>query len=296
MMRVRDQLLTFLICGMLAGAARGETPVDTSAYAPECGIDIRQEGDQLHAVWPIAEGEFGRLVLNLRQGESLIEQLGVTRDAAAAIEPIIKDADPAVFVTVGSRNVPPGKPPEQKWQVFFDNPHHRPHETYVSQLDLERVRVSSQHRRAVISLDTLTVGPFTGSLELTLYADCRLLRMDAVATTDEDRLAIIYDAGLLCDEPNWRRFVWMDTEGRMRQAPANANGSDQPLAVRHRAIVAESAGGAVACFPPPHQFQFPRDYSDNHRFVWFGRGHNERSDRNGFRVRQNKDGGGNIVP
>lgn len=281
---------------MACVAARGEVPVDVSAYAPECKVKIQQNGEQLTASWPIAEGEFGRLALSLKAGEPLIRQLGVSRDASGRFEPLVERVDPAVFLTVGSRQAPPGKPPEQVWQVFFDNPHRRPHHTYLSRLDLQRVKVASRHERATISVDTLTAGPFTGSLEFTLYAGCRLMRIDAVVSTKEDRLAMIYDAGLLCDEPSWRQFSWLDTEGRLRRAPAAPAASDQALAVRHRTLLVESSEGTLACFPPPHQFQFPRDYTDNLRFVWFGRGHNALTDRYGFGVRQNKDGGGNYVP
>jgi hypothetical protein len=65
--------------------------------------------------------------------------------------------------------------------------------------------------------------------------------------------------------------------------------------VRHRTIIAESDGGSVACFPPPHQFYFPRDLTDNLKFVWAGKGHGQ-SDPFGFGVRQWPDGGGAYVP
>jgi hypothetical protein len=70
----------------------------------------------------------------------------------------------------------------------------------------------------------------------------------------------------------------------------------QAIEVRHRTIVAEGESGAVACFPPPHQFQFPRDYSTNLAFVWAGEGYQGLEGKAGFGVRQHKDGGGNFVP
>jgi hypothetical protein len=76
----------------------------------------------------------------------------------------------------------------------------------------------------------------------------------------------------------------------------NPNVKDQPLAVRYRTIVAETPRGAVACFPPPHQYQYPRDWSDNFRFVWWGRDHHPDAQSLGFGVRQDKAGGGAFVP
>ena len=42
---------------------------------------------------------------------------------------------------------------------------------------------------------------------------------------------------------------------------------------RHRTVVAESETGSVAAFPPPHQFFFPRDLTENLSNGWFGTGH-----------------------
>jgi hypothetical protein len=274
-------------------AARGDVAVDISAYSRDCGVDVERENDLLTIAWPVAKEERGRLVLNLKPGEPLIEELSLATDEAG--EPLFADADPAVVVTVGSREVPPGKPPEQVWQVFFDNPHRRPHQRYASKLDKQSVRVTSRHRRAVVAIDKLTVGPFTGAFEFSFYPGCRLFRVDAVVTTNEDRLAIFYDAGMWCDRPP-ETFAWMDTEGRMQSGATVQVAEATPFAVRHRALIAGSRGaGSLACFPPPHQFQFPRDYTDNLRFVWAGRDDGF-TDRFGFGVRQNKDGGGNFVP
>jgi hypothetical protein len=276
--------------------AWGDVAVDWSDYSPDCGVDVERVDGRLVIAWPMAQAERGRLVLNLTPGEPLIDELEISTDAAGG--PLIQNADPAVFVTVGSREVPPGKPPEQVWQVFFDNPHRRPHQVFASKLEKQSVRVASRQRRVTVAIDRLSVGPFTGELEFTFYAGCRLFRVDAAVSTDEDRLAIFYDAGLLCDAPPETSFAWMDTEGRIQKTPAGGTTQDRPLAVRHRTILLESdaGSGSLACFPPPHQFQFPRDYTDNLRFVWYGRGHNGLTDRFGFGMRQNKDGGGNFVP
>ncbi len=66
--------------------------------------------------------------------------------------------------------------------------------------------------------------------------------------------------------------------------------------MHHRAIVAESDAGSVACFPPPHQFFFPRDLTDNQSTVWAGTNHRGLDDRPGFGIRQTETGGGNFVP
>src|SRR4030095_487196 len=81
-----------------------------------------------------------------------------------------------------------------------------------------------------------------------------------------------------------------DTEGRWQRTAVEPPGSDQPIAVRHRALIAETEHGSIACFPPPHQFHFPRDCTDNLKFAWFGSGHHGKSAAFGFGVRQVADG------
>jgi hypothetical protein len=52
----------------------------------------------------------------------------------------------------------------------------------------------------------------------------------------------------------------------------------------------------VACFPPPHQYQFPRDWTNNFQFAWMGRGRHGLGERFGIAVRQDPAGGGAFVP
>src|SRR5262249_45260612 len=149
----------------------------------------------------------------------------------------------------------------------------RPYQSFLGQLHLQRVRVSSEGHRAHVALGELTVGAFTGEWVFTFYPGSRLLHVEAVVATEEERRAILYDTGLTGNTPGWQRFAWMDTEGHMQHANADVQVTDRPLAVRHRTLIAECPQGSVACFPPPHQFQFPRDWTDNLKFVWLGRDH-----------------------
>ncbi len=208
----------------------------------------------------------------------------------------MRQLDPAVYLTVGVRRTPSGKPADQKWQVFFDNVHKQPHVTHLGALNLTHVSVQSYGRRAILSLGDYTLGPFRGVLQLVVYAGSPLLHLQAVVRTEEDRRAIIYDAGLVSAVDGWKQWVWYDTEGELHEQAANHEAKSEPLMVRHRALAGETSHGAVAVFPSPHQFFFPRDWSDNLRYVWHGREHQGLTKEYGFGIRQNKDGGGNFVP
>ena len=61
--------------------------------------------------------------------------------------------------------------------------------------------------------------------------------------------------------------------------------------------MAESPGGSLAAFPPPHRYFFARDLTDNLGYVWHGSGHRGLEPRAGFgRIRQSETGGGSYAP
>jgi hypothetical protein len=297
-------------------SARADTPIDLSGYRADCAVRVEAWNGSLKVAWPMAESESGETTLDLSGERPLIRQLATRRGAGEPVA-ILTDVEPAWFLTAGERRMPPDKPPEQQWEVFFDNPHQRPHQTHASKLAITKARVTGSGQRATVAIDGLTVGPFAGSVEFCFFAGSRLMRVDAVVTTKQDRLAVFYDEGIVADMASWREVVWVDTEGRTQRktlapegTPQRAFPTAQPLKVRHRAIVASGESGAVACFPPPHQFQFPRDYSTNLGFIWHGAGYQadartgvdagvnrrDHAAKVGFGIRQNKDGGGNFVP
>lgn len=290
--------------GARSSLAQTSVPVDLSGYRAECGIALETgaglgEG-RLGVTWPIVGDDSGRLVLDLRPGKPLVERLAIGSRAAGPRKgetALLADVDPVTFVTVGSRESPPDRPPGMSvFNVFFDSPARRASSTFRSQLEVKGAKVISRGRRATIVVDGLTIGPFAGALELTIYAGSPLLHVEAVVSTREERRAYLYDAGLVSGTPTWPRVAWKDTEGQFQRLESAGASGDRAIQVRHRTLVAESAGGSVACFPPPHQYFFPRDLTDNLRTVWAGRDHRGLEPRPGFGIRQAETGGGAYVP
>ncbi len=284
--------LAWALAAIPAGAA--ETfPVDLNDYRPECGISVRQEDDShLRISWDRgAGGDRVHLELDLRPGHPLIAQFG------SSASPPITDADFATFVTVGTRVGESGRPPGMSpFNAFFDSPADRPHQTYRAELDRKSVRVVSRGRRTSLILGDVSAGPFTGTLQLTAFADSPLLLVETVLTTNRPDTAYLYDTGVVADHPSWESVGWTDTEGHRRQEPFQETAHDRPLAVRHRLIAAGGPKGSVACFPPPHRFFFARDFTDNLKTIWTGRGHQKLEPRPGFGVRQAESGGGRFSP
>jgi len=277
--------------------AADAVPVDFTGMKAEKGVTVTRDGHQLAVEWPIERGESGRIAIDLRPGEPLIASLGFKDSGANPAVEVLKGVDPVTFLTVGSRvgeaNRPPGMSP---FNVFFDNPARRPFESYRAKLDLKNARVTGRAGRATVALGSLTAGPFAGELRITVYAGARLVHVEAALSTIAKDRAYLYDAGLVSAAPGWNRLAWLDTEGRFNHEAFDANTVDRPHSVRHRAIIAESDGGSVACFPLPHQYFFPRDVTDNLGFTWSGRGHRGLEERSGFGIRQFETGGGPYVP
>jgi hypothetical protein len=261
-----------LVCAALCAATtHAQSPttdvaVDLSGHKATSGTVIRRDDTRLRLTWPMAEGEYGVLVLQLRAKEPLIEELGIARTEDGAPTPLLRKVNPVTYLTVGVRDLSKG------WNVFFDNPPRRPHETFPAVLNLKKVRAQNQGRRSTVILDGLSAGPFRGDLRFSVYPRCRLVHVEAVVSTDKDACAILYDAGVTSPTPDWKTIAWLDTNDELQRAKATEQKTAVPVAARHRTIVAESDGGSVAVFPPPHQFIYPLDFVNNFKFVWHGRG------------------------
>ncbi len=284
---------------LASSRALADVPIDLGAFRAARGVRVETGGDGLTVEWPMDEagGETGRLAIDLRPGRPLIGSMGIVGVGGRAVE-ILKGVDPVTFVTVGTRVATPNRPPGMSpFNEFFDAPAKRAHRSHRAVLDVLHVEVTGRDGRATVAIGDLTAGPFAGALHLTIYAGARLVHVETVVRTAEDRTAFLYDAGLAAGTPTptWRSVAWVDTEGKVRRE-GKADAPDRAIAVRHRAIVAESDAGSVACFPPPHQFFTPRDITDNLATTWSGRGHRGLDDRPGFGVRQSESGGGNYAP
>jgi hypothetical protein len=283
---------------LLATVAHGEAiPVDLTGYRDGSEIKVSHQNDRLFVRWPMESGEYGRLVLDLQQGRPLIETIGIATDAKDEGKALLASVEPVTFLTVGSRESPPDRPKEMSvFNVFFDSPAGRPHTTERVQFALKQARVVSHGQRVIVELDELTCGSFHGKLRITVYAGARLVQVGAVLATSDERRAIAYDTGLAGDMTSVKKFGWMDTDGRFQRVDNTSDTSARPVMVRHRTLVGETVHGSVACFPPPHQFFFPRDLTDNQSVVWFGKGFRGLEARPGIGVRQTETGGGAYVP
>ena len=283
--------------GLVAGGLETE-PVspDLSAHSEASGVTLRVEGSTLVALWPTERGETGKLALSLLPDRPRIEDFSLIESGEATS--ILAGVEPVFFLTIGTRKGTPGRPPSMSpWNEFFDSPASRPHESHVSRFALKTAAALSEGRRTSIRMGEIEIGPFRGDVVITLYAGSRLVHIEAVVSTSLDGRAIIYDAALVGEPAAFGGAAWVPA-GRdgLERAAIDPSVRDRHIAVRHRALIAERGRGSIALFPPPHQYQFPRDWTDNLKFVWLGRGHLGLEERFGMGIRQAPSGGGNFVP
>ena len=110
-------------------------------------------------------------------------------------------------------------------------------------------------------------------MRFTVYRGTNLLRLEAIAKTDEPSVAYIYQGGLkgfssdLLPRVLWHDVPW--STHRQARSPAARPGEPNVLRARNRLAVAEGKDGSVAFFPPPHQFFFARELEVNLGYVWY---------------------------
>ncbi len=147
-------------------------------------------------------------------------------------------------------------------------------------------KVTSEGARLSVSFDGMTMGPFAGRLQFTVYTGTNLIRMEAIAMTNEPSVAYKYDAGLAgirLDEAT--RVSWRDTSNFAQDYRFGGARNDGPVPVKsaNRVIVAENAAGSIAALPPPHTFFWTREVETNLGYSWYQK---EGATTFGFGIRQ----------
>lgn len=284
-------------CGFATGVARADDAAvvpDLSGLNPHSLVSVKADGERLIVSWPTADAESARLTLRLVPGRPVVEELSISDLKGDHRETILKDADPVVGMTVGSREQGRNRPPGMSvFNEFFDNPHTRPSKRHDGVFKLTESKAESDGQRATIRFNGLKIGPFQGEWRISAFAGSRLVKIEAVVKTDRDRVAFVYDAGIVSGSFEGGKIAWTGTDGEFVENVDVVPDNWKPIAVRHRAIGVEVGGGSLVVTPPPHQFFFPRDFTNNVHTVAYG---HDSSHRVGLGIRQDVTGGGSFVP
>jgi len=116
----------FLVAALFVAASPAlgqDVPVNMEHYTPACGVAVRHNKQRVLVGWHLGTRASGRLTLDLRRGKPLIESLRIARESTETVEPLLEGVEPLTFLTVGTRQAPPNRPPEMSiFNTFFDKP------------------------------------------------------------------------------------------------------------------------------------------------------------------------------
>lgn len=132
--------------------------------------------------------------------------------------------------------------------------------------------VKTNGARLEISFPGVQLGVFEGRLQFTIYRGSNLIRMEVIGVTHEPSVAYKYDAGVdgVAIAPQ-SRIAWRDPAGHAEEFRFGGPLQNGPITVtsNNRVVIAQMANGAIAAFPPPHNFFWARETSYNLGYNWF---------------------------
>ena len=211
--------------------------------------------------------------LAIVNGTPTVRELAI-RKTGGAWATVGRDLVPEFSLTTGVRRTGHDLPYENRWDVFWDAPLNNAKEVrrFQASYHADRCAVRTDGARLEITFPGLTMGSFSGDLRFTIYRGTNLLRLEAIAKTDEPSVAYIYQGGLKGFSSDLLpRMLWHDVSSHSQAAEVSSVQAGKPiiLRARNRLAVAEGKNGSVAFFPPPHQFFFARELEVNLGYVWF---------------------------
>lgn len=244
------------------------------------GLGAHIENETLVVTWA------GEHAMPLRASFAIERATPVVRELAAGGAVLARNLTPEFTTVSGVRRAAHGLDYEHRWDVFWDAPLSIPGHGEnpglprkqeeirhgLSSFDTHSCEVRREGARIEISFPGLSLGIFSGRIQFTVYRGSNLMRMEAIAKTDEPSVAYKYTAGLRgFSTQDLARIRWRDAGGNQQKNEfgGTPNHDAVPLIARNRLAIAEGAGGSIAVFPPPHQFFFAREIEVNNGYVWY---------------------------
>jgi hypothetical protein len=277
---------------LLTGAAKPPI-VDLTGYLPQPGLQASIEDETLRLSWDGESQQECLVRFTLVDGVPTVRELAVRKRSSEWIT-LGRNLTPEFGVTTGVRRTGHGLPESNRWDVFWDAPLNHPEEVRraTASFRADKIEVRTDGARLEVSFPGLSMGVFSGGLRFTVYRATNLIRVEAVAKTDEPSVAYIYQAGLKgFSREKLPDIFWHDERGesQSKESVTGEPGRMNVLRARNRLAVAHGKVGSVAVFPPPHQFFFARELEVNLGYVW-----HRRDDDHGFSmgVRQPESAGG----
>lgn len=256
--------ILFFFLSMATVNLQAQVPVDLKGFDKKSGVQATVGEAMLSIEWPAGNAETAKVSIDLNKTNPLIGSLGVgTKEKQYTIA---RNLDPAVILTVGKRDLVS----QNGWNIFFDKTAYQKYQSYAVKLEKTDVKVVSSGSRTEITVNGAKAGPFSGSIQFTLYNGSPLMNVAAVMSTNVDSLAVIYDIGLTSRDTPWEKLFWADTEDYMWNVAVAKMDTVEMMAVKYRTIIGQGKEGNLAVFPAPHQYFYPLDNCYNLEHIWYG--------------------------
>ena len=279
---------------------------DLAGYTAASGLTVVVEQDQLAVTWTGTAGTELRARYAIDRAQPVVRGLAV-RKAGSQWVVLGENLTPEFTVHTGRRRVAFSQLSSLKdlgidiarqdvldreaWFAFWDAPFvvpgvregqnpmnpdlpRRPEEIQraVATFKTTSCEVKTDGARVEVNFPGLSMGIFSGSARFTHYRGTNLLRLEAIAKTDENLVAYRYDGALKgFSTGTLPRVRWSDTGGNPQEYQFGGARHDGPVAVRakNRVMIAEGGAGSVAVFPPPTVFFHTREVDTNLGYVWY---------------------------
>lgn len=259
--------------------------IDLKQFNTKSGVKVEGSYPDVTITWPAGYNGSAQMALNLKNGLPLFKSIGVDGNE------VIKNVDPEFILTEGKRDLVS----QNGWNIFFDKVPLKPHQSYKVNFKKEGLSVSSSGSRTIIKIGGVEAPNFKGDLEITLYNGQPLFNVAAVISTAVDSTAILYDAGLVGNQPV-KNVSWSDMYDHLQTENIISPDTAKNLAVKYRTIIGSNEKGSIAVFPAPHQYFYPLDQAFNLKFVWYGNNYRNPLPGYGLGIRQELEGDKRYVP
>ena len=307
----------FLSLVITSAASAQAIKCDMTQYKAATGLTAAVEQDLLVVTWAGQAGSEVRARYAIQNGQPIVRDLAVKKQGGQWAT-LGQNLTPEYHVVSGVRRMSsdqvgslplagipltPEVVAKNRWYGFHDAPLEVPGRLDRNQMpplprkpeEIRRADATFNATGCSVKIDGarlevlfpgLSMGIFSGNLQFTVYRGTNLIRMDALAKTNEPFVAYKFDAGLKgFSTDTLTRMTWRDTSDQPQEYQFGGPKNDTvvPLKARNRILVAEGKGGSLATFPPPHKFFWAREIHKNQGYVWY---RNDGSKQFGMGVRQ----------
>jgi len=158
------------------------------------------------------------------------------------------------------KGLAPGEELGFQWDTYSDDPMSRKNEVKEATdiWDSTEMTCTENGNRKTASFNGLTLGQFSGGLELHFFEGSNLIRVEAVASTQDDGVCYLYHGGLNGFHADKLYYVSPKKREILENPGYHTNsGPDrdrQRVDARGRVLTLQQPHGAVSVMPPPHRF------------------------------------------